>query len=888
MSNPPTFVAPDPEELRELLPAYAVDAFVAQGGMGAVYRAHQKSLDRPVAIKILPREFGRDADFRSRFEAEAKAMAKVNHPNLISVHDFGEVDDMPYIVMEYVDGKSLHHSAHGKAIDQQEAGRLALGICEGLAHAHEADIIHRDIKPANILLDSKARPKIGDFGLARAVESTEGDSIIFGTPGYTAPEVIKNPDSVDKRSDVFSTGAILYELLTGELPGSPYVPASQRGAVDPRFDKIIRRATHPSPSLRYADGAAMAADLRPLLEALQKPGAALVTRAPATSETSSEGTVAKAATPATPAAGAGEAAADQPRPVMASEVSSAHSWSMLRNLLIIGVLLAAIAGMWQLYKAKQARNDKKVEEHRLEQERIAQERAAKAEADRVAARERAGKDKPETGSSTTTPTPRPDPKPVIPAEPETPREALARLQSALAGGKRNEFPEGTESRGEQRYFFIDAPMTWQDATAFAEAHGAHLATCPSEADKLWLGGKSPEGDRIWVGGGAVGRDDWGWVDGTEWDHRKPSTTTGTAASLTSLGTLQAKPPGEHYPFFLQWSMDGRNAGSLESQLARVRESRSTPNPAFPPGSFFMENRRYLLVARPTTWAEAARLAELGDGFLAVPSEQTEIDFLKKVADENLKPTEALWLGGQHNGRAWAWATGEAWNLAAWAEGSPDGDPSSEKALRLVAGRNGGWDDAKPDDQSATSALLIEWSKDHEAKTTVAGPAMNDELARIRSVGMKALEGYTSDYIKELKNTGKSFRWDLDFWYRGLAEGPKARVKPGLDLMKQSIRDDGSIPGDIPRRGMPAEAAKVLDGYLDKQVRTEAAYLKKVEGLRQGYLKELAEARTGMEERGLKAQMNALDNEVSACGNEAASFIEHLSGEPHLPPGRPQD
>ena len=199
MSSHPQFEAPDTTELCELLPAYNVQTFIAQGGMGAVYLARQKSLDRPVAIKILPREFGQDKDFRKQFEAEAKAMALLNHPNLIGVYDFGEVDDMPYIVMEYVNGKSLHHSAHGKVIDQVEAGRLAMGICEGLAHAHEAGILHRDIKPANILLDSKARAKIGDFGLARAVESTEGDKLVFGTPGYTAPEVIKDPASVGKR-----------------------------------------------------------------------------------------------------------------------------------------------------------------------------------------------------------------------------------------------------------------------------------------------------------------------------------------------------------------------------------------------------------------------------------------------------------------------------------------------------------------------------------------------------------------------------------------------------------------------------------------------------------------------------------------------------------------
>ena len=174
-------------------------------------------------------------------------------------------------------------SAHGKAIEQNEVARLVTGICEGLAHAHEAGILHRDIKPANILLDGKKRPKIGDFGLARVADESEGDSVIYGTPDYTAPEVVKKPSAVDTRSDVFSTGVILYELLTGKLPEKTYVPASQVEDVDPRFDKIVRRATHPSPMLRFADGEAMAKDLKQLSEALEKQPSGIMATPPAPS-----------------------------------------------------------------------------------------------------------------------------------------------------------------------------------------------------------------------------------------------------------------------------------------------------------------------------------------------------------------------------------------------------------------------------------------------------------------------------------------------------------------------------------------------------------------------------------------------------------------------------
>jgi serine/threonine protein kinase len=256
------FKAPPPAELAPFFPGYEIEHLIATGGMGAVYRAVQKSLDRTVAIKILPQELSNDAAFCAGFEAEAKAMARLNHPNLIGVYDFGEVNGMLFIVMEYVPGQSLFHAANGSALDSGEVIRLITGICEGLAHAHEHGILHRDIKPANILLDLNAQPKIGDFGLARPVETKvqEGEEI-FGTPHYTAPEVVNAPHTVDQRADIFSLGVMLHELLTGRLPDDDRRSASAIVQCDPRFDAIIRRATSPQPENRYHSASEIVKDL---------------------------------------------------------------------------------------------------------------------------------------------------------------------------------------------------------------------------------------------------------------------------------------------------------------------------------------------------------------------------------------------------------------------------------------------------------------------------------------------------------------------------------------------------------------------------------------------------------------------------------------------------
>ena len=261
MSEAPEFVPLTAEELQEFFTEYEILSFIAAGGMGSVYLARDYTSKKKVAIKVLPRELSDDEEFSSQFRAEAKVMSKLNHPNLIGFHYLNKVADMFYIVMELVDGKSLHHSAYGEAIDQYTALKLVMGLASGVEHAHQAGILHRDIKPANILLDQNAFPKLGDFGLARPVEESEEGKVIYGTPGYTAPEVIDNPGAIDERSDIYSVGAILYELLTGHLPKEKYVPPSKLLAVEPVFDRVVQKALATEPGMRYSSMGAFLEDL---------------------------------------------------------------------------------------------------------------------------------------------------------------------------------------------------------------------------------------------------------------------------------------------------------------------------------------------------------------------------------------------------------------------------------------------------------------------------------------------------------------------------------------------------------------------------------------------------------------------------------------------------
>ena len=254
----PMFVAPTPDELNETLTQFEVIELLGQGGMGAVYKARQPRLDRFVAIKLLPAFAGIDEhSFGERFEREARAMAKMNHPNIITVHDFGETEGgHRYIVMEYVDGYDLHHAIQSGKLTTKHAMAWIPQICSALSYAHDHDLVHRDIKPANILISKEGNVKVGDFGLAKLVGHKHETSITrtqvsMGTPDYAAPEALEEGSFVDRRADIYSMGVLFYELLTGKVPRGAWKPPSAYTDVDVRLDQIIVKAMQPDPDHRY-------------------------------------------------------------------------------------------------------------------------------------------------------------------------------------------------------------------------------------------------------------------------------------------------------------------------------------------------------------------------------------------------------------------------------------------------------------------------------------------------------------------------------------------------------------------------------------------------------------------------------------------------------------
>jgi serine/threonine protein kinase len=269
---PPPQAAPPPAALAPLFPQLEVLELIGQGGMGVVYKARQKKLDRLVALKILPAHAARGPGFTERFTREARALARLNHPNIVGVHDFGEVEGLHYLVMELVEGVNLRQA--------QAAGPLAPGqvlpligqVCDALQYAHEQGVVHRDIKPENILLDRRGHVKIADFGLAKLLgqagpaPSLTGSQQAMGTPLYMAPEQMERPGAVDHRADIYSLGVVFYELLTGELPLGRFPPPSRKAEVDVRLDKVVLRALERDPGCRYQH----ASEVKTAVESLRR------------------------------------------------------------------------------------------------------------------------------------------------------------------------------------------------------------------------------------------------------------------------------------------------------------------------------------------------------------------------------------------------------------------------------------------------------------------------------------------------------------------------------------------------------------------------------------------------------------------------------------------
>jgi serine/threonine protein kinase/tetratricopeptide (TPR) repeat protein len=278
----------------QTLSHYRITAKLGEGGMGEVYRAHDERLDRDVAIKVLPEEVAGDADRLARFEREAKAVAKLAHPNILDVYELGEHEGRPFMATELLEGETLRERLGGASLGWRKATEIGAAIADGLGAAHEAGIFHRDLKPSNVFLTADGRVKVLDFGLARHEDAGAGKDVthaptitrqtdpgtVLGTVGYMSPEQVRG-EPADHRSDIFSLGCVLYELVCGRrafshdtavetmnaiLKEEPTDLRSLTGDLSPSLANIVRRCLEKRPEARFQTGQDLAFALRATLK----------------------------------------------------------------------------------------------------------------------------------------------------------------------------------------------------------------------------------------------------------------------------------------------------------------------------------------------------------------------------------------------------------------------------------------------------------------------------------------------------------------------------------------------------------------------------------------------------------------------------------------------
>lgn len=259
-----------PEFIAPCFPQLEVLGLLGQGGMGTVFKARQRKLDRMVAVKIIRPETASDPAFAERFMREARTLARLNHPSIVAVHDFGEVnlpeirtdskasgETLFYFIMEYVEGANLRQLMQSGPISPELTLGVMQQVCDALQYAHEEGVVHRDIKPENVMLDSKGRVRIADFGLAKLADQSgqdwtlTGTHQVMGTPRYMAPEQLAGSRNADHRVDIYSLAVVFYEMLTGTIPVGHFALPSKKIAVDVKFDEVILKAMASEPGERF-------------------------------------------------------------------------------------------------------------------------------------------------------------------------------------------------------------------------------------------------------------------------------------------------------------------------------------------------------------------------------------------------------------------------------------------------------------------------------------------------------------------------------------------------------------------------------------------------------------------------------------------------------------
>lgn len=692
---------PSPERLQQLLPAYEILSIVGQGGMGAVHQGRQKSLDRLVAIKLLPPEAAdNDMQFIERFKNEARTMARMNHPAIVHVYDFGETSDgQLYIVMEYIDGTDVARmiQSQGK-LPPEHALAITAHVCDALHYAHTHGVVHRDIKPANILLNMEGQVKVADFGLAKTNETDQEGltktNMAMGTPDFVAPEALTPGMTVDSRADLYAVGVMLYNMLTGQVPRGAFHMPSVINATDLRFDKIISKAMQMDRELRYQNAIDIRRDLDVILttpqakvgvqtisvkprDLPQKP----VAKAPGTSpqQPRMAGTVGAPARSQQPPTG-GAPARPGPQPARktaqnaqppAEPAPKKSGAGMIYGIVALVVIVAA-AGFMAMQGGK------------------------KPEAKPVAQSTPAEKSKPGASS-----------------KPLSGTFMLDVKDAELSGGeddfKREAFKDHFLVKG---WFpgsrsHPQSILSWQNVQVAAGEYEVVFTAAGVDSREFDL--------QLNVGKGRLS------VNGF-----RPGTDSENATKDFPVGRIKLTSTASGVDLVCtKWSLAKSGMGSTFllrrirfSPVAKTVPAPATPSPPAANPILTFAGHRYQLVTEKLQWEAAKAKAESMGGHLATITTKEENDWvsknilpqIKKTADDSF--SDRIYIGASQKAAKdpWKWVTGEPFSFQPWMGNFPD-NKSGGGVVATASPK--GWDDVQWN--FSAQCFLVEWDDTAPAK-----------------------------------------------------------------------------------------------------------------------------------------------------------------------------
>ncbi len=762
---------PSLAELAAMLPQFEFLELIGAGGMGAVYKARQITLDRLVAIKVMPpyADDGSGAKFVERFINEARVMAKLMHVCIVSVYDFGQMSDGHlYLAMEYVEGSDVQDLIdHRGKLKPAEALAITAQVCDALQYAHSRGVTHRDIKPANVLISREGYIKVVDFGLAKAAHlgTIDHPEVTMGTPAFMAPEVLHSEERVDGRSDLFSVGAMLYNMLTGKQPEGTFWPASQIALCDPRFDRIIKRAMEADPKKRYQQANEIRRDLdeiasTPMVEKGQK-GLSVV----ANVQTKQTGIV-KKKIPAAKIAPLKKTAAGTPAKsayVAPKKPAPEESSNGVLIAVILVLLLAGGGGLWW-YLANQS-----------------EETPSAPPAGPVVVAQPQAQAQPDQ-------TPQQDPA----AKPEVRTKAAKGISQPAAAAAREIPADGSwlnilplvKVTRDAKKFSADATAAWQNESGilkFAKEPEGVVGMIPpidlpdcyevSVLSRVPAEGSScgillPVGERhinlraeINARGHPIGLE---MIDG-EMLANSPAVAAG-AITLEVEHTLAASVGLQNSNVVIEVHVDGRAVftwSGRETSLrpapkwdhatphrlafvsdsaaatwsdAKIRRIASEDVAAVAPIAseiVTLAGHRYQFVPAKLTWPEAKARAESLNGHLATITTTNEDEFIRtSFARFITVKNSAFWIGlaREDSASGWRWVTGEPFSYSNWGKGEPNAESNGgAPPFHVCYARRGAadikWADTVRDHQEAPAfvhGLLVEWDSTNAATASATG------------------------------------------------------------------------------------------------------------------------------------------------------------------------